>query len=243
MAFDSTFSLAFDRRPMSFMQTALNTTLANPQQADASFQDLMYDLEELRLGWQTTSSTSPLRLLETAPLDQYLMAAKAVEQHAIEVVGTPQEATSIPTRIEQLFFNLHMAYFKAQIYRLSALSTSEPRPSRLRAFELMKEDLQCVVHAFMTLKQLSAVSNVAWDVQQATMSSALLLAGIERALETAESQELLEKLARILPHCSCNVAEEDTEKMMEASYCHGLEALKFILNDTRQRLSTSPTIA
>lgn len=241
MAFDSTFSLAYDRRPMSFLQSALNSTANQHRPAAPSFQNLMHDLQELRLDWQTTSSTSPLRLVEPATLDHYINAAENIEQRAVEAIGTPQQATSIPSRIEQLFFNLHISYFKAHIYRFSALSFSVPEPSRLKAFELMKENLRGVVQAFMTLKQLSAVPNVAWDVQQATMTSALLLAGIERALETAESQDLLEKLARMLPHCSCGVTEVETEKMMEASYCHGLEALKFILNGTRQRLSTSPT--
>jgi hypothetical protein len=226
---------------MSVLQTAPNTTADDHQLTAPSFHDLMHGLQELRLDWQTTSSTSPLRLLEPGTLDYYINAAENIEQRATEVIGTPQQATSIPSRIEQLFFNLHMSYFKAQIYRFSALSSSVLKASRLKSFTLMKEDLRGVVQAFMTLKQLSAVPNVAWDVQQATMTSALLLAGIERALETAESQDLLEKLARTLPHCSCGVTEVETEKMMEASYCHGLEALKFILNGKRQRFSTSLT--
>ena len=240
MAFDSTFSLAYDRRPISFLQSAYRVADTNRHLTDLSFRDIMHDVQELKLDWQTKSSISPFSLLEPEALDHYINAAENIDQCATETIGTPQEATSIPTRIEQLFYNIHMSYFRAQIHRLSSLASSVPKAGRLRSFELMMENLRCVIQSFMTLKQLSAVPNVAWDVQQATMTSALLLAGIERALVTAESQELLEKFVRILPPCSSNVTEE-TEKVLEAAYCHGLEALKFILNDTRQRLSISHT--
>ena len=222
---------------MSFLRADYTTT---ENQAGSSFHDIMHDLQELRLDWQATSSMEPLRLLETETLDRYLNAVVTIEDHATDAMGTSQQATSIPARIEQLFYELHVFYFKAQVHRLSALSSSVPASSRLKSFEQTKTCLRNVISSFTTLKQLSAVPNVAWDVQQAAMSSALILAGLDRALQTTESQELLEKFARILPHCSCSVTEEQTEKMMEASYCYGLEALKFILDETRQRIPTSP---
>jgi hypothetical protein len=237
MALDSSFCLAYDRRPMSFLRAGYNTV---EHRTERSFHDIIHDLQALRLDWQTTSSMEPDRLLETETLDRYLNALAIIENHAVEAMGTPQQATQIPARIEQLVYELHVSYLKAQVLRLSALSSSLPIPSRLKSFEQMKTSLRNVVSSFMTLKQLSAVPNVAWDVQQAVMSSALILAGLDRALETKAPQELLEKLARILPHCSCSVTEDETETMMEASYCHGLEALKFILNGTRQGISTSP---
>lgn len=240
MALDSSFCLAYDRRPMSFLHSGYS---APAQPAERPFHDLMHDLQELRLEWQTTSSTEPFRLLESHTLDRYLNAVEGIEQHATRAIGTVQHATQIPARIEQLFYQLHMSYFRAQIRRMAALSSSVSTSNRLNAFAKMRANLHNVISSFMTLKQLSAVPNVAWDVQQATMSSALILAGLDRALETTESQELLEKFARILPHCPCGVTEEETEKMMEASYCHGLEALKFILHGTRQRISTSSTTA
>ena len=234
MALDSSFCLAYDRRPMSFL--CAGYTIAE-RDAERSFRDIMHDLQELRLDWQTTSSTEPLRLLETETLDRYLDAVDIIENHASKAMGTPRQATQIPARIEQLFYQVHVSYFKAQVHRLSALSTSSPTSSRIKSFEEMKISFRNVVSSFMTLKQLSAVPNVAWDVQQAAMSSALILAGIDRALEITESQELLQKFARTLPHCHCSVTEEDTEKMLEASYCHGLEALKFILSGTRRAIA------
>lgn len=238
MALDSSFCLAYDRKPVSFRHPG---HAAPSQPADRPFHDLMHDLQELRLEWQTTSSAEPFRLLESATLEYYLNAVEAIERRAAESIGKEQQATQIPARIEQLFYQLHMSYFTAQIYRLAALSFSMATSDRLEALEKMKAGLHSVISSFMTLKQLSAVPNVAWDVQQATMASALILAGLDRALETTESQELLEKFARMLPHCSDSVAEEETEKMMEASYCHGLSAIKFILNATRQSASTSTT--
>lgn len=225
MGLDSNFSLAYDRKPMSFLHSGYSTSDSLMQ---SRFHDLMHELQELLLDWQTTSSTEPRRLLETETLNHYLNGVETIEQRATEAIGTPRQATQIPARIEQLFYELHMSYFKAQVHRLSSLSSSVPTSNRLRSFEQMKHNLRVVIQSFMTLKQICAVPNVAWDVQQATMSSALILAGIERAFETPDSRELLEKFARILPQYSFNVAEE-TEKMMEAGYCHGLEALKFIL--------------
>ena len=243
MALDSTFSVAFDRRPMSFSPNAKSISSANPADTARSFTTLMYSLQELRLDWQILSSQEPNSVLQTETLDDYFSAAEEIEQSAKETIGLPQQATSIPARVEQLFYQVHMSYFQAHLYRFDSLSQAASKPRRLRSFKAMKENLRSVIQAFMTLKQLSPIPNVAWDIQQAAMSSALILAGIDRALETPESTELLQKLSHILPHCSYTVPEEQMEDMSEASYCHGLATLDFILEGTRQRAQTSPMSA
>ena len=243
MALDSTFSLAFDRRPMSFLGNGNSIKRANPPDTPRSFTNLMYDLQELRLDWQTLSSKEPDKLLQSGVLDHYFNTAEEIQRLAEETIGVSQQAITIPGRVEQLFYNIHMSCFQAHIYRFASLSHSIPMPRRLRSFEAMKENLRNVIESFVTLKQLSPIPNVAWDIQQATLSSALLLAGIDRALETPESTELLQKLSRSLPHCSYTVPEEETEEMAEASYCHGLATLDHILKGTRQRGQTSPVSA
>ena len=239
MALDSTFSLAFDRRPMSFLGKGNSIKSANSPDRPRSFTNLMYDLQELRLDWQILSSKEPDKLLQAGVLDHYFNTAEEIQRLAEETIGVSQQATTISARVQQLFYNIHMSCFQAHIYRFASLSHSIPRPRRLRSFEAMKENLRSVIKDFVALKQLSPIPNVAWDIQQATISSALLLAGIDRALEMTESTELLQRLSRILPHCSYAVPEE-TEAMAEASYCHGLATLDHILNGTRQRAQTSP---
>lgn len=229
MTLDSNFCLAYDRRPASFLNGA------GDHSASRSFHDIMHGLQELQVDWQATSSTEPRQLLESTVLDRYMDAIANIENHADKAMGTLQQATQIPARIEQLFYQLHMSYFKAQIYRLTAVSTSIATPKRLSSFAQMKASLETVISSFMTLKQLSAVPNVAWDVQQAAMTSALILAGLDRAFGTQESLELLEKFSRTLPHCS--VPDDEAENMMKASYCHGLEALKFVLDAVRGHAS------
>jgi hypothetical protein len=228
---------------MSFLENGDSTKSANPPDAPRSFTNLMHDLQDLRLDWQILSSKEPHSLLQAETLNRYFNAAKEIEQPARETIRVSRQATSISARVEQLFYQIHMCYFQAHIYRFASLSQTVPKARRLRSFDAMKENLHSVINAFMTLKQLSPIPNVAWDIQQATMSSALLLAGIDRALETPESTELLQKLSRILPHCSHTVPEEETEEMAEASYCHGLATLDHIMNGKRKGTQTSPTSA
>lgn len=241
MALDSVFSVAYDRRPMSFLQSGDSNKHAGPPDPPRPFTTLMSDLHELRLDWQTVSSREPHKLLEAEVIDHYFDAVEKIEQAARESMGLPKQATSIPARVEQLFYQVHMYYFQAHIYRFASLSQSLPKLRRVMSFEAMIECMRRGIQAFMTLKQLSPIPNVAWDIQQATMSSALILAGLDRALETTGSIELLQGLTRILPHCSCAVPEEETEEMIKASYCHGLATLEHILNGTKHGAQTLPT--
>lgn len=240
IALDSTFCLAFDRKPMSFHQTGY--TIDRNTTKNHSFSELMHEMQTLRLDWQLVSSNEPQKLLQLKTIDRYISGTELVDQLASDAIDASQQATSIPGRVEQLFYRIHMCFFKAQIYRCASVSNEVPKPRRLTSFKTMKENLQEVIQSFMRLKQLSPIPNTAWDVQVAVMSSALLLVGVERALETSESKDLLVKLCGILPHCRTTVAE-DPEQVLEAPYCHGWEALKFLLDGMNQRASTSPMSA
>ena len=160
MALDSSFCMAYDRRPMSFSQSGYSS---RGETANRPFHDLMHDLQELRLSWQTISSTEPLQLLEKKTLEGYIDSIGAIDHRACRAIGLPQQATQIPARIEQLFYGLHMSYFTAQVHGLAAVSTNISPRNRLRSFQHMKDGLRQVISSFMTLRQLSAVPNVAWE--------------------------------------------------------------------------------
>ena len=206
------------------------------QDEESTFTDLMQRLAEFRPDWQTVSSKDSQKLLRRDNMDHYIEALEHIEQLANNNTSPTQQATSIPGRVKQLFYQIHMSYLKASVYRIAALLSSRSTHHRIEAFSTVKDNLTTIIQSFMTLKQLSPIPSVAWGVQQATMSSALILASPDRALENTDSLEILTKLCRILPHCYGSVAEEETEKMMAISYCYGLEALVFILQQIRERM-------
>jgi hypothetical protein len=95
----------------------------------------------------------------------------------------------------------------------------------------MRAELRKVIHAFVTLRQLSPIPLIAWDLLYATMSSALLLGALDKVFRFDNSRDAIQKLIRALPNCDGKVDGEDGEaaEMAVAPFYHGLETLKHLV--------------
>lgn len=230
MSLDSVFCLAYDRKPVTFPPMGC-TVLSDPSQVtETPFQDIMHAIASLKLEWQNASVFNPEGTLHFDTVSRYLTNLGKIEQAASTTILSSRASATMQTRLEQLFYTVMLEGFRGRLHRFAALSRDAPHDYRQNNFSLLIESLRCGVQAYLSLKQLTPIATTAWDIMQSAMTCGLLLAGLERALQTPDSQELLRRLGRSLANATDGVSEESASMMM-VPYAHGLEALEWLLRD------------
>lgn len=222
MFMDSTLSSAFDRRPVSFIPPGCSIICNTTLPPGCPFGDIMHALHALRLDWQTTLSRSREN---SVGADMTLAALDSIEQ-GLERMS--QDQFSLQSRVDKMIYTIHASDFRAQLIRHHCLSDQPTRTRRLRHIEALQEELRNVVQAFVTLKQLSPIALVAWDILHKALSAGMLLGALDKALRQTNSRVTLERLRRAFPPCKGKVEHEEPE-MAVAPFYHGLEAVEWFL--------------
>ncbi|KAK3047298.1 hypothetical protein LTR09_011288 [Extremus antarcticus] len=202
--------------------TLNRTTLLHP---NSSFADITHAVHTLRLDWQDTSSKGRASSFDA---DMLLAALNNVNEAADRAFTD----SSIQGRMNHLVYTIHASSFKATLVRHHVLSTESFAERRMQHLETMKAGHRKVVHAFATLKQLSPIPLISWDILHLGMSAGLILGALEKAFGTNEQKETLEKLRRALPSC-CSKIEAEHQDMAIAPFYHGLEVLEGFIGHSR----------
>jgi hypothetical protein len=208
MFLDGHLSAAFDRRPVSFLPMGCNLICNSSEPGHCTFLDDMHALNALKLDWQTTTSRDKQSSIGA---DMLLAALSNVDQAAEG--GFRESGLSIQGRLNQLVYTIHASSFRAHLIRHNCLSSAPSTDRRAKHLTSIKQELKKIVEAFIALKHLSPLALIAWDILHASLSSALLLAAIDKVFSTTDSADTIERLIRTLPSCTGKLTGADGETM------------------------------
>lgn len=198
---DSSLSLAFGRRPSSFVAGLDQRTLHIARGGGTTFPTFCSwtgAIHKLKLHWQleqldnVRASDVPISIISC-----YLQSLANLELIPPYGPRSQTKAQAIHQRIEQLVSLIHIRHFKAEIHRIAALSSAVEASHRLQHFQNMMRSFTELISAYCTLKPLSVTMANSWPILSATVSSALVLFGIHCTLSTS-IPPVLAKLIQIL---------------------------------------------
>ncbi|KAJ3484817.1 hypothetical protein NLG97_g6965 [Lecanicillium saksenae] len=198
---DSSLSLAFGRRPSSFVAGLDQRALHIGHSGCTTFPTFCSwtgAIHKLKLQWQLEQlddvRASDLPISTTLRYLQSLVNLELIPPYGPK---SQTKARTIHQRIEQLVSLIHIRHFKAEIHRVAALCCVMEAGRRIEHLESMIQSLKELTAAYCTLKPLSVTMANSWPILSATVSSALLLSGIHYTLERSMPPEII-KLIQIL---------------------------------------------
>ncbi|OAA70119.1 hypothetical protein LEL_09935 [Akanthomyces lecanii RCEF 1005] len=225
---DSSLSLAFGRRPSSFVAGLDQHNLHIVSGVTfPTFCAWTGAIHKLKLNWQL-EQTGDVKASDVPPSIVFRYLQSLANLETIPPYG-PRSNTKPSTfhrKIEQLVSLIHINHVKAEILRVAALSSAVRPASRREHFDEMMQSLSGLISAYCTLKPLSVTMANSWPILYATISSALLLAGICYSLGE-ETPLVVKKLVGVL----CEDVEEDGDHgraMGPAAYADGLRVLRHL---------------
>lgn len=232
MSLDCTLSSAFDRKPMTFSAAdslVLSGNLVSA--ADSSKEDPIHTLHILKLNWHaiSTQNMCPSRLRPQIVQD-FLATARNIESQIERDRSERTGANVIQQKIEQLAFTIRHSFFKADILRCSSLSRATPPQLRQQHWEDMKAHLHEVIQGFLKLKRVASMAIISWTLLYYTITSGLVLTGVDAALGATESHQLVRKLIGSLASAEGSDVEVVSCSLATAPYSHSLNALRHILS-------------
>ena len=225
MFVDSVLSIAFDRRPVSFLPVGYCIFKDPSNTTSSSFHERMYAIHALKLAWQKASAEDPTSICKIHAIEPYINALEDIDQATQPTISKSSTQSSIQERLEYLMYRLYVCCFRSKLARSACLSRCPSDNHRRIFFESMTFNLKEVINAFLSLKQLSPVATISWDTLHRTMTSALVLTSVEVVLGAGDSRELLRKLIRSLSPSS--ERDSETFDLIVAPYSHGLETLQY----------------
>ncbi|KAK4495987.1 hypothetical protein PRZ48_013255 [Zasmidium cellare] len=230
---DCTLALAFDRRPMSFLSARYDAVSAIQRAPEVSFFDLVNALNCVKLEWQTAKQMDPvLRAVET---ELYMAKVEQVESMLWSDTCTIKSGKSMEARLQQLVFKLHIEHFKARLYRYGSLAKDASPEKRNLYFGLLENSYATVIETFLSVKPLSPIVQVAWDLLFYAISSALILAGLQLTHQTRSHQELLRAFIKSLHASSDKHHLGQPNETSAYPFYHGYAVLESILQQCEER--------
>ena len=227
---ESSLSLAFGRRPCSFVGNADRHKLHIAHgMIFPTFCSWTGAIHKLKLSWQL-EQLDETGTCDTPPsiIGSYLQSLANLEIIPPYGPKSNTKASTIHRRIEQVVSLIHINQFKAEILRIGALSSAIEPAIRKGYFDEMKQCLGDLITAYCTLRPLSATMANSWPILSATVCAALLLSGINHALNSGIS-DAVQKLIRVLS--VDNVVDcSDNESMgiSGTAYANSLKALRHL---------------
>ncbi|TQV95343.1 fungal specific transcription factordomain-containing protein [Cordyceps javanica] len=227
---DSSLSLAFGRRPSSFVAGLDRQDLHIVHGVTfPTFCSWTGAIHKLKLNWQL----EPLHELGAGDDVPSSTTARYLQSLAnLEVIPPygPRSGTkpsTIHRRVEQLVSLIHINHCRAEILRVSALSCALGAARRAEHLEDMMRSLDDLVAAYCTLKPLSATMTNSWPILYATMSAALILAGIRSALGEPPPP-VVARLVGVLSKDVVDEAGDHAKTMGRNAYADGLRVLRHL---------------
>lgn len=230
---DCTLALAFDRRPMSFLSTRYDAVTAIQRAPEVSFFDLVNALNCVKLEWQTAKQMDPV--LSVVETELYIAKVEQVESISWSDTCAIKAGKSMEARLQQLVFKLHIEHFRARLYRYGSLAKDASPEKRSLYFSLLETSYATVIETFLSVKPLSPIVQVAWDLLFYAISSALILAGLQLTHQTRSYQVLLRAFLKSL-HASSDKHKTNLPDETPASpFSHGYAVLDSILQQCEER--------
>lgn len=230
---DCTLALAFDRRPMSFLSARYDAVSTVQRASEVSFFDLVNALNCVKLEWQTAKQMDPvLRVVET---ELYIARVEQVESISWSDTCTIKAGKSMEARLQQLVFKLHVEHFRARLYRYGSLAKDASPEKRSLYFSLLENSYATVIETFLSVKPLSPIVQVAWDLLFYAISSALILAGLQLTHQTRSHQTLLRTFLNSLHASSDKHKTNLPDETLASPFSHGYAVLESILEQCEER--------
>lgn len=229
---DSSLSLAFGRRPSSFVagldQGSVHIVHGSKFPTFCSWTGAIH---KLKLNWQL-EQRDDVRISDIPPptISCYLQSLARLEIIPPYGPMSNTKPSAIHERIEQLVSLIHIAHFKAEICRVAALSFAIEPISRIQHFDEMMRSFSQVITAYSTLKPLSVTMAHSWPILYATVSSALLLSGISYILKLKVSP-VVQKLIKVLNEDLANDSNDYTKTIGQTAYADSLRVLQHLSDD------------
>lgn len=196
---ESSLSLAFGRRPCSFVAGCDRQNLyILPDMTFPTFCSWTGAIHKLKLNWQLEEA-GDMRggHVPLSTMTKYLESLANLEDMPPYGTRSNTRPSTIHRRIEQLVSLIHINHLKAEILRVGALSARIDRAIRIDCLDKMMQSMSGLISAYCALKPLSATMANSWPILYATISAALLLSGISRRTN-ADTSHLIRNLIRLL---------------------------------------------
>lgn len=225
---DSSLSLAFGRRPSSFVAGTDQHNLHIVHGVTfPTFCSWTGAIHKLKLNWQL-GQIDDVRASDIPParVSRYLQSLANLEIIPPYGPRSNTRPSTIHRRIEQLVSLIHINHVKAEILRVGALSLAIDAASRKELFTEMMRSLSGLLTAYCTLKPLSATMASSWPILYATISAALLLSGINYSLRE-ESPAVVKKLIVVLGE-DVDEGDDHCKTVCRNAYADALKVLRYL---------------
>lgn len=212
---------------MSFLSPRYDAILSIQRSPEVSFIDLVNALNCVKLEWQTAKQMDPiLRVVET---ELYMAKVEQIETISQSDTCLLRSGKSMEGRLQQLIFTLHIEHFKARLYRYGSLAKDAPPEKRSHYFNLLEASYARVIETFLSVKPLSPIVQVAWDLLFYAISSALTLGGLQLTHQTQSHLPLLRAFLNSLQSSSDKQNMDKPNETSACPFCHGCAVLESLV--------------
>jgi hypothetical protein len=220
---DSKLSLNYDRVPTGSFSRSDNLLQPVMDASSLHFEKCFFALHCLQLQWQSLGPHKTQTSVEGATIKSSLDQVAQLAQIAHSDMSSLCRPSSVQAILEQLVFKIQLDFFEGTLHLQAATATTLPAQYRLSHFHDMITNFCSVLKACLKLRRLSPIAELAWEINRAFKSSALLLAAFEVILDVSLCAGLLHKLADLLA-ASSSMRQWRNDPV--PSSCHaGLETL------------------
>lgn len=227
---ESSLSLAFGRRPSSFVANPdLHQLHIGHGVTFPTFCSWTGAIHKLKLNWQL-EQLHDMRPSDIPPstIASYLQSLANLEIIPPYGPRSNTKASTIHRRIEQLVSLIYINHFKVEILRMGALSSAVESAIRKEYFDDMKQSLDGLIAAYCTLKPLSSTMANSWPILYATICAALLTTGISHTMGTGIPDDVQKLIATLSDNDAFDTSDEGSMRVGRALYADSLEALQHL---------------
>jgi hypothetical protein len=224
---DSKLAMTYDRAPIISFSDTHNYLRSLMCSSYLDFEDGLFGLHCLQIQWQSLGAHDRRTSIKSDVIESHLEHIAHLGQNARSDKSSLSRPTSVQATLEQLVFTIHLDFLEGTLHIQAAIATTFSTERRLHHFHAMISKFCSVLKACLKLRRLSPIAELAWEINRAFKSSALLLASFEVILGVSLCDGLLHKLAGLLA-ASANRRQWRNDPV--PSSCHaGVETLYRLL--------------
>lgn len=227
---ESSLSLAFGRRPSSFVANPdLHKLHVGHGVTFPTFCSWTGGIHKLKLNWQL-EQLHDMRPSDIPPsiITSYLQSLENLEIIPPYGPRSNTKASTIHRRIEQLVSLIHINHLKSEILRIGALSSAVEPATRKEYFDDMNQSLDKLIAAYCTLKPLSATMANSWPILYPTICAALLVSGLSQIVKARVPDAVKHLIRALSDDHTFDSSDEDSMRVGRALYADGLKALQHL---------------
>ncbi|PVI02575.1 hypothetical protein DM02DRAFT_298750 [Periconia macrospinosa] len=195
---DSNLSMIYDRVPITPLCDRLSCLQSLVCASHLEFQDCLFVLHSLQIQWQSLGGHNTRASIQGDVIESYLKHIAHLGQIARSDKSSLSSPNSVQATLEQLLFTVHLDFFEGILHLHAAIAITHSTETRVCHFHDMVSKFCSVMSTYLKLRRLSPIGELAWELNRASKSSALLLASFEAILQVNLSGRLFDQLPHLL---------------------------------------------